>query len=99
MSRVGRLPISIPAGVKVSVSGPKVTVEGPNGSLTQEIGQGISLRMEADTILVERAGDTKKLRALHGLSRALLGNMVQGVSQGFRKELEITGLGYRVEGK
>jgi large subunit ribosomal protein L6 len=99
MSRVGKLPISIPAGVKVSVSGPRVTVEGPNGSLTQEISQGISLRMEADTILVERAGDTKKLRALHGLSRALLGNMVQGVSQGFRKELEISGLGYRVEGK
>jgi len=99
MSRVGRLPIPLPEGVKVSISGSEVRVEGPKGCLTQEISQGISLRMEAGTIVVERAGDTKRLRALHGLNRSLLGNMVQGVSQGFRKELEVTGLGYRVEGK
>ena len=99
MSRVGRLPIPLPEGVKVSISGPEVRVEGPKGCLTQEISQGISVRMEVGTIVVERSGDTKRLRALHGLNRSLLENMVQGVSQGFRKELEVTGLGYRVEGK
>jgi len=99
MSRVGKLPISLPEGVKVSISGLEVRIEGPNGSLTREISQGISLRMEADTLLVERAGDTKRLSSLHGLNRSLLENMVQGVSTGFRKELEVSGLGYRVEGK
>lgn len=99
MSRVGKLPISLPQGVKVSISGPEVRVEGPKGCLSREVNQGITLRMEADTVVVERAGDTKRLRALHGLNRSLLENMVQGVSQGFRKELEVSGLGYRVEGK
>lgn len=99
MSRVGRLPISLPEGVKVSISGSEVRVEGPKGSLTQKISQGISVKMEPGSVVVERAGDTKRLRALHGLTRSLLENMVQGVSQGFRKELIVSGLGYRVEGK
>ncbi len=99
MSRVGRLPISLPEGVKVSISGPEVRVEGPKGSLIQKIARGISVKMEEGSIVVERAGDTKRLRALHGLTRSLLENMVQGVSRGFSKELIVSGLGYRVEGK
>jgi large subunit ribosomal protein L6 len=97
MSRIGKLPVLVPDGVSVSVEGPVVTVKGPRGQLTRRFNSAVSVRREDATLLVERAGDTQSERALHGLSRALLANMVTGVSQGFTKELEIEGTGYRAE--
>ncbi len=105
MSRVGKTPISIPDGVTVtaepaadvagSVSGPVVTVSGPGGELTRALAAGIRVRLGDGEAVVERADDSRSQRSLHGLSRALIANMVQGVSQGFAKELQIVGVGYR----
>jgi large subunit ribosomal protein L6 len=95
MSRVGKNPIPVPDGVKVDVAGSKVTVTGPQGTLSHDLPPGISARTEDSTVLVERGDDERNHRALHGLSRALLANMVTGVSAGFVKELEIVGVGYR----
>lgn len=95
MSRVGRLPIPIPSGVDISVSGSTCTVKGPKGTLTQEIHPNINLAVEEGTVLVTRPDDTKDNRALHGLTRALVANMVTGVTTGFRKSLELQGTGYR----
>ena len=97
MSRIGKAPIALPSGVEVSVSGNSVTVKGPKGSLTRELVGGISVRTEENTLLVERPNDERQNRALHGLSRTLVSNMVVGVTAGFRKELEIVGVGYRAE--
>ena len=95
MSRVGRSPITIPAGVEVSASGRRVTVKGPQGELQRDLPAGITVRQEDATLLVERPNDERRNRALHGLSRALVNNMVVGVTQGFSRELEIVGVGYR----
>ena len=105
MSRVGMAPITIPDGVTVtadsfapetgSASGQGVTVTGPGGELRHELVAGIVLRVDDGEATVERADDSRSQRSLHGLSRALVANMVQGVSQGFSKELEIVGVGYR----
>ncbi len=95
MSRIGRSPIPVPAGVEVSVAGRRVTVKGPQGTLERDLPSEVSVRQEDGTVLVERAGDDRRHRALHGLSRALVNNMVVGVSSGFTKELEIVGVGYR----
>ena len=97
MSRIGKAPITVPSGVEVKTSANSITVKGPKGSLTRELVGGISVRQEANTLLVERPNDERQSRSLHGLSRALVNNMVVGVTDGFVKELEIVGVGYRAE--
>jgi len=99
MSRIGKAPITIPSGVEVSVSSNSVTVKGPKGTLTRPLIGGITVRQEANTLLVERPDDLRESRSLHGLTRALVNNMVVGVTDGFVKELEIIGVGYRAEAK
>jgi large subunit ribosomal protein L6 len=95
MSRIGKAPIAVPSGVEVSINGRAVSVKGPKGSLTHELPEPITLRQEGSTLLVERPDDERRSRSLHGLTRTLVHNMVVGVSDGFRKELEIIGVGYR----
>ena len=97
MSRIGKLPISIPSGVNVSISDDNViTVKGPKGELTQKVDPSITVKMENGEIQVSRSSDEKQERAFHGLYRALINNMVTGVSQGYTKELELVGVGFRV---
>jgi large subunit ribosomal protein L6 len=95
MSRVGKSPIPVPSGVDVTVNGADVTVKGPKGTLSRTVPGAIAIRQEGDTLLVERPDDERQTRALHGLVRSLVNNMVVGVSQEFSKELEIIGTGYR----
>ncbi len=96
MSRIGKSPISLPDKVKLTVAdGGKVTVEGPKGKLSWELPKEISASVEGTTVTVTRNGEDRSTRALHGLSRALINNMVTGVSKGFRKDLEIQGVGFR----
>lgn len=95
MSRIGKMPVSVPSGVEVSVSGQRVSVKGPKGTLQRDFHEKVSVTVEDGQALVARADETREARALHGLSRALLANMVTGVSDGFRRELEIIGVGYR----
>ncbi|HEX7135333.1 MAG TPA: 50S ribosomal protein L6 [Iamia sp.] len=95
MSRVGKSPIPVPSGVDVTVNGADVTVKGPKGTLSRTVPGAIAVRQDGDTLLVERPDDERKTRALHGLVRSLVNNMVVGVSQEFSKELEIIGTGYR----
>ena len=102
MSRIGKMPVAIPAGVEVTVAdGNLVTVKGPKGTLTQQLQPSMTIKQEGAELLVSRPDDGKENRALHGLTRALLHNMVVGVSEGFKKELEVNGIGYRAakEGK
>jgi large subunit ribosomal protein L6 len=96
MSRVGKQPIPVPSGVTITVDDAAVTINGSKGSLSQFTMPGISVKQEGEELLVSRANDEPQLRAKHGLMRALLNNMVTGVSQGFSKKLEINGVGYRV---
>jgi large subunit ribosomal protein L6 len=95
MSRVGRAPIPVPSGVEVTISGSNVSVKGPKGTLTRTIPDPITLRQEGEELLVERPNDEREARSRHGLVRALVNNMVVGVSAGFTRELEIVGVGYR----
>jgi|SRR5882672_1436802 len=95
MSRIGKQPITIPAKVKVEVKGQKVHVEGPKGKLDWELPGRTTVKVEGTTVLVSRKGEDAQARALHGLSRALLNNMVKGVSDGFVKKLEINGVGFK----
>ncbi len=95
MSRIGKQPILIPAKVKVEVKGQKVHVEGPKGKLDWELPKRTSLKVEGDKIVVARDGEDAQARALHGLSRALVSNMVKGVSEGYVKKLEIQGVGFK----
>jgi len=95
MSRVGKAPILIPSGVDVSVAGNEVTVKGPKGSLFRRLPADITVRQDGAHILVERPDDERHHRALHGLTRSLVNNMVVGVTDGFQKDLEIVGVGYR----
>ncbi len=97
MSRIGRKPIAVPDGVKISFKNAQVDVEGGKGKLTWEIPQGIEAKVEDNNIVVERINDEKKIKALHGLTRSILSNMVTGVSKGFTRTLEIVGVGYRAE--
>ncbi len=98
MSRIGKLPIALPAKVEVSVASDNVvTVKGPKGTLTQRIDPDIKVEMEDGTLTVTRPTDQKRHKALHGLYRALINNLVVGVSQGYTKEMEVIGVGYRVE--
>ena len=97
MSRIGKAPITVPGGVKVDISGRSVTVTGPKGSLSRSLPGSITVREDAGTLLVERPDDERESRSLHGLTRTLVSNMVTGVTDGFAKELEIIGVGYRAE--
>jgi len=95
MSRIGKQPIAIPAKVKVEVKGQQVLVEGPKGKLNWELPKRTSLKVEGGKVIVSRQGDDAHVKALHGLSRALVNNMVRGVSEGFVKKLEIQGVGFK----
>jgi large subunit ribosomal protein L6 len=99
MSRIGRLPVPIPSGVDVAIDGQAVTVKGPKGTLALTVAEPIAVAQEDSVIRVTRPSDEGKVRALHGLSRTLIANMVTGVTQGFSKTLEIVGVGYRVQAK
>ncbi len=95
MSRIGRMPIAVPAGVEVKIDGSTVTVKGPKGTLTRTVSSNITVTLDNGVITVTRPNDLKENRSLHGLTRTLIANMVQGVNEGFKKELEINGIGYR----
>ena len=96
MSRIGKLPIAIPAGVTVTLKDDVVTVKGPKGELSQYVNPLITVTIEEKEVLVSRSSDEKQERSMHGLYRALINNMVVGVSEGYKKELELVGVGYRV---
>ena len=95
MSRIGKMPVTVPAGVDVTIDGATVTVKGPKGELTRSFQSMLTIRKEGDEILVERPDDTREAKAFHGLTRTLIHNMVEGVSTGFSKKLELVGVGYR----
>lgn len=97
MSRIGRKPIDVPSGVEVKLDGNHITVKGPKGTLEREIHKDIAVTVEGNVINVTRPSDNKLHRSLHGLTRTLISNMVVGVSEGFKKELEIQGVGYRCQ--
>lgn len=97
MSRIGKMPIAIPSGVDVKVDGANVTVKGPKGTLTDTFDSQIKVEVQGSEVIVSRSNDEKRNRALHGLTRALLNNMVTGVSEGFEKVLEVNGVGYRAQ--
>ena len=99
MSRIGKIPVPVPAGVDVTISGALVTVKGPKGSLEHNVPAPIQVAQEDGTLVVSRPNDERESRALHGLTRTLLANIVQGVTQGYEKKLEIVGTGYRVTAK
>ena len=96
MSRIGRQPIAVPAGVEVTIDGSTVTVKGPKGTLTQTVHENMNVAYEDGAILVTRPDDSNENRSLHGLTRTLIYNMVVGVTEGYKKELEVNGVGYRV---
>ncbi len=97
MSRIGKAPIAVPAGVEVKVDGTTVTVKGPKGTLTKEFKPSITVTVDGAVVTVARPDDAKENRALHGLTRTLIANMIEGVTNGFKKELEVNGVGYRVQ--
>ena len=99
MSRIGKAPITVPGGVDIQISGNSVTVKGPKGQLSRELSDLVSISQDGDTLQVERIDDTRAARAMHGLMRSLVANMVIGVTEGFRKELDIVGVGYRAAAK
>jgi large subunit ribosomal protein L6 len=99
MSRIGRLAIPVPSGVKVNVTGDQVSVEGPKGKLSHTLPRGIAVSRDGDFLRVTRTEDNRQLRGMHGLTRKLLANIVRGVSTGFTRSLEIIGVGYRAEAK
>jgi large subunit ribosomal protein L6 len=95
MSRIGKNPITVPSGVTISVAGDQVTVQGPKATMTRTLPEGITLSQEGDVLSVDRVSEETRHRALHGLTRTLVSNMVVGVTEGWAKELEIIGVGYR----
>ena len=99
MSRIGKNPIAIPAGVDVAIDGQNVTVKGPKGTLSHVVAEPITAKIEDGQVVVERPNDERTSRSLHGLSRTLIANMIVGVTEGYKKDLEITGTGYRVVAK
>ena len=99
MSRIGKLPVAIPAGVKVAVETNAVRLEGPKGKLQASVPSGVDVKVEGNLLRIERQTEDRKIRALHGLTRKLIANMTQGVSQGFTRVLDINGVGYRAEVK
>jgi len=99
MSRIGKLPIAVPAGVTVTVDGKTVKVKGPRGELSQTLAAGITMERDGDILNIKRESDETNHKSLHGLSRSLIANMVEGVTKGYTKQLEITGVGYKAEVK
>ena len=99
MSRIGRKPVPVPNGVTVTVNGPAITVKGPKGELSRKLHPDMQVKVENSTVTVNRPSDEDRHRALHGLTRSLIANMVEGVTQGYKKQLEITGVGYKAEVK
>ena len=99
MSRIGKTPIEIKSGVEVVVNADSVEIKGPKGTLAQSIPEGIEIQKEEETIIVKRDNDLRETKALHGLVRSLLNNMVQGVTEGYQKQLELVGVGYRAQSK
>ncbi|MBM3328644.1 MAG: 50S ribosomal protein L6 [Calditrichaeota bacterium] len=97
MSRIGRQPISLPAGVSLTIDGRAVTVKGKLGTLSRDLPEGIELTLKGSIASVQRSDESRSQRALHGLTRSLIANMVKGVSEGFKKDLEVVGVGYRAE--
>ena len=97
MSRIGKKPIPIPQGVKVQLDGLTVRAEGPKGKLSQMVPAGLTPKVADGTLVIERSGEDRRVRALHGLARALVANMVTGVKDGFERKLEIVGIGYRAQ--
>jgi large subunit ribosomal protein L6 len=97
MSRIGKQPVSIPTGVTVEIKGSEVTVKGPKGDLKKEFHPNIKIQMKDNELIVTRSNDLKENRALHGLTRSLLANMIEGVTKGYEKQLEIVGVGYRAQ--
>lgn len=95
MSRIGKLPVAVPNGVDVKINDGEVSVKGPKGELSQHVLEFVTIKLEDGKVLVERKGDAKEHRSAHGLTRTLVSNMIEGVSKGFRKSLEIQGVGYR----
>ena len=95
MSRIGNKPITVPAGIDVAIDGQKITVKGPKGTLERTVNDNISIKLENGVIVVARPNDEKENRSLHGLTRTLINNMIEGVSNEFTKQLEINGVGYR----
>jgi len=99
MSRIGRLPISVPSGVEITLDGPQVTVKGPKGTLSHTVVEPITIEREGESLVVSRPDDQRDSRARHGLTRSLVANMVTGVTTGYSKTLEIVGVGYRVQAR
>jgi large subunit ribosomal protein L6 len=99
MSRIGKRPIPVPNGVTVNVDGSAITVKGPKGELSRKLHPEMQVQLENGTVTVNRPSDEERHRALHGLTRSLIANMVEGVTQGYKKQLEITGVGYKAEVK
>ena len=99
MSRIGKAPITVPSGVDIKVDGQTITVKGPKGELTQVLPEPISVTVEEGTLTVNRPDDHRDNRSLHGLSRSLVNNMVVGVTEGYKQDMEIFGVGYRVVAK
>ena len=99
MSRIGKTPIEIKSGVEVVVNADSVEIKGPKGALAQSIPEGIEVQKEEETIIVKRDNDLRETKALHGLVRSLLNNMVHGVTEGYQKQLELVGVGYRAQSK
>lgn len=99
MSRIGKIPVEIPAGVEVNINGQEINVKGPKGTLTRTIASPISAKVEDGSVVVSRADEERESRSLHGLTRTLVANMVEGVTKGYSKVLEIQGTGYRVTQK
>ncbi|MEM7724831.1 MAG: 50S ribosomal protein L6 [Cyanobacteria bacterium P01_A01_bin.45] len=97
MSRIGKAPIAIPAKVQVTIDGRNIAVKGPKGELTRELPSQVSLEQEGETLLVKRQNDSRQCRQMHGLSRTLVANMIEGVSTGFTRRLQIEGVGYRAQ--
>jgi large subunit ribosomal protein L6 len=99
MSRIGKKPVPVPNGVTVTVNGSAITVKGPKGELSRNLHKEMQIKVENGTVVVERPSDEDRHRALHGLTRSLIANMVEGVTAGYKKQLEITGVGYKAEVK
>jgi large subunit ribosomal protein L6 len=99
MSRIGKAPIAVPSGVDVRISGQDITVKGPKGELSRELPELVTVSQDGDVLQVDRVDDSREARAMHGLMRSLVANMVIGVTDGFRKELDIVGVGYRAAAK
>lgn len=99
MSRIGKMPVPVPSGVTVNIDGAMVSVKGPKGELSRRFPEGITFTLEDNTLVATRSSEESRQKAMHGLSRALIANMVEGVTKGYQKQLEITGVGYKAEPK